>query len=803
MALQETGMKKLRLALAGMLALGAGVQAALINTINVTTLLDEDGNNPAACSLREAVKAVNTNAPYGGCAAGHPTYDNLIQLEAAEYPLTLGEITVTAEVAIVGKDRDAEAHADAIEPLTGKKPLHVRPDYDLDPLVDPNPDLGRVGTTITADASSRIFRGLSSLTLRDVELKGSDSGGSGTAVDGNGGVIYAQGPLFLTNVIIRDGRVIDSLGSGAGAGNGGAIYMAGDGSGLTMTDVTLESNVAANTGGGIAMLCEINLNPYALHSLNIKRSLFKHNSATVGAGAIDICGNTGATIDTTTFAGNVSFFSNLAVRPDSAAISFVHEGNPGLGLLTLTHVTAAEQTGHVLALKGIGAATVSGSLLAFSTAGTICFNPDLDPDIDTPSDVDAPMMTALPAGTYNAVSQDGSCEALLMRTPVDTNKDIPLGTPMNQVLAALTTGQPFTAGGPYGLTEYYLPIESGTPPTYVIDQGGSFDNCSDEDQRNVSRKSGAFCDIGAVERLKISASNDEDQNTKSTDRKATIDVLDNDTFGEAVGGPYQFPVFAPNRPVELINDADGRCKWQLETLSDGTTAGRVVVSSPNGELRDKTDPIICTYRVHNNVGDFSDPAEISVVISNVAPRARDDLYIRPVGTTEISFDPLANDDDSGDGKYGNEPEPEIAPETEPDGDPRDCEEVTPAAPAPFNHECQYTSRPNWIDLYPPIEITVQPQLGEIRGARADACPGRVTSTCLTPPLRYIAKNSFSPFSDTFTYRVYDQDEMASNAAVVTIKTDAPDIDHGGTGGSIDLLGGLILSLLGLRRLRRL
>jgi hypothetical protein len=229
----------------------------------------------------------------------------------------------------------------------------------------------------------------------------------------------------------------------------------------------------------------------------------------------------------------------------------------------------------------------------------------------------------------------------------------------------------------------------------------------------------------------------------------------------------------------------------------------VVVSSPNGELRDKDDPIVCTYQVHNTDGGVSGLAEVSVTIGNVAPKAKDDVYVRPVGTSTIYFDPLENDDDSGDGKYGNEPESEISPETEPDGDSVDCEEVSPPAAAPFDHECLFTTKPNWVDNYPPIEITEQPTLGEVRGVRADACPGRVTSTCLTPPLRYIAKNSLSPFSDTFTYRVYDQEETPSNAAVVTIKTDAPDIDHGGTGGSIDWLGGLILGLLGLRRLRRL
>ena len=44
-------------------------QAALQNTITVTTTVDENGTG-SACSLREAVQAVISKAAYGGCAAG-------------------------------------------------------------------------------------------------------------------------------------------------------------------------------------------------------------------------------------------------------------------------------------------------------------------------------------------------------------------------------------------------------------------------------------------------------------------------------------------------------------------------------------------------------------------------------------------------------------------------------------------------------------------------------------------------------------------------------------------------------------
>ncbi|MDF3031271.1 MAG: hypothetical protein K0R03_1829 [Moraxellaceae bacterium] len=794
-------MKKLRLAAAAALVMGAGVQAALTNTITVNTIDDQDGEILTECSLREAIKAVNTHAPYGGCPAGHPFNENLIQLEGEKYILDQGQLIVSAEVIISGKDRLKEDHDDQINPLTGEKPLPVRPDYD-DPA-----ESGSLasGTTITAavdpSGGSRIFFSTASMSVTDIELVGSDANGG--AVSGNGGIIYSAGSLALTNVILRDGRV---TGSGSNAGNGGAIYLAGDGTSLSLKSVTLESNAAANTGGAVAMLCSVDLSPYAQHTLSVAGSIFKDNSATMGAGAIDICGTTTASLVATTLSGNTSLMWSDSNIPDSGAIAYVQAGNPEVGQLLLTNVTAAEQNGHVLALQGLGNVAIKGSLLAFGNTSAVCFNPDLDPDTDSGSDTDAPMTSAIGSGQYNAVTAGGSCDPVLARPASgDTNKDIPVATALTSVLTTLKEGAQFTDTGPFGLTEYYLPSES--TPTFVIDQGGAFANCTDADQRGLERKSGAFCDIGAVERRQLFATNDEGMNSANTNRVAIIDVLANDHFGEGDDHPYKFVDFAEDdtgtagvnegRPVEIVDGTDddgGICKWEERELEDGTMAGRVVVTSPGGALRDLTNPIECTYRVHDTRPGSSNTATISVTISNMPPNAKNDVYVRPVGVGSISFDPLENDDDSGDGKYGNEgPLMQVPP-----GDPTQCQ-PDPDDPG----GCLYSDTPNWIDIHPPIEITQHPQLGRIESSRADVCSGRVTSTCLTPPLRYIADNSLAPFTDSFSYRVYDEDGTASNSAIVTITTDAPDIEHGGGSGSLDLLGGLILGLLGLRRLFRL
>lgn len=66
------------------------LMAADDKTIYVTTFDDEDGENTAKCSLREAVTAAATHQAYGGCPIGQTSTSmtNVIQLEEGEYKLT-------------------------------------------------------------------------------------------------------------------------------------------------------------------------------------------------------------------------------------------------------------------------------------------------------------------------------------------------------------------------------------------------------------------------------------------------------------------------------------------------------------------------------------------------------------------------------------------------------------------------------------------------------------------------------------------------------------------------------------------
>lgn len=705
----------LRVLAASALTLGLSAQARDY-VIEVNTQADEDGTNPSRCSLREAVTAVNTFRAYGGCPAGDRIYLNVIRLPAGTYELN-SELQTKHALVVAGADT---VRSDDVNPLSGAKPNRVRP------------DLSGSGTFIRAASNSRIFLAEASLTLRDLVLTGNGP------VAANGGLVYATVNLSASNVVFRNGAV---TGTTAAAGNGGAIYIARDGSGLSLEDVSLIGNEAANKGGAIAVSCRVDLVSLAKHDISISRSLLQDNEAALGAGAVELCGTTNASFSATTLS------RNRTPMAASGAITYVQPSGVWEGSLTLSHVTAVEQSGHVLSLAGLVNVGIDGSLMGFSLDGANLCHPA------------ATYVTPYgPDGTHN-VFGDGSCSRVVSST--GQNTVMSAGALLDDHLVQVDLGT-------HGLTNYYLP-RLGASPNYLVDAGAELSTCKSRDQRGVERLSGTRCDIGSVERLQLTATEDKGENRPGTDRLAIIDVLANDTFAETDSGPVGFTDNSAADPAIIATNVtpDTVCDWR--TSEDEEYPGKLVVSHEEGQVTAPDTPLQCSYQVvDRNGGAASAPAIVSVSIRNVSPRARPDRYLRRDGVVSVTFDPLENDDDSGDGKFG-----ELA-----------------------------NGEPDWEDYYP-IEIVDQPELGMVVGARSGLCPGSTVDPrpCFAPPLTYTARNNLSPFGDTFTYRVYDEEGEPSNTATVTIATDVPEPGKGG--GSLDLLGGLLLSLLGLRRFRRL
>lgn len=748
MSRKEKSMKQKNmkpLLLLAMLFVGNVALAGTVTTVKVTTTADENGSNSGACSLREALHVINdkAKAPWGGCPAGGSVGDNVIQLEAATYSLALGELVVLADVTIAGADttvsddESTTAVDESLNPYTGVAP------YRRPPL-----------TIIDANSNSRIINTLgatgSSLSLRDIELRNGRAAYASS--QGNGGAIYAALSLTLDNVLItgsyalgfQDNSVTPAVFRG---GMGGAIFLSKSSVSLSLSNTSLVANSAEGTGGALAMVCDEDLAP-AVHTIAITSSLLAGNISQRGAGVLEACGSTSVELSVSTLSANQS-----PALGQFGAVTYL-QAVSGLGALVVTNVTAAEQNvGPVFSLKGVNSVSLNNSLLIGNDGGN-CL---LDSDISFPS------------GNYNSID-NASCDALLLS--VLNSSSANLHPPANQLANELLT--PLALKG--GLTKVYL---LNANSAYALNKGLTGDSCSGTDQRGLSRKNGATCDIGAVERLQPTAVDDEAENGTDS-RVIIVDVLANDSFGESDSGPSRFAdpdLDGGQEAVEVVNGGDLLsagpppkyvCTWGKKNDSVEAHRNKLIIDNL-GAITPEITPITCTYKIHvvsAGVPDSSTVATVTAAVKNISPKAINNIYVRPVGVSSISINPLSNDTDADDA-------------------------------SPFD---------SLLNPYP-IYISSQPTLGHIEGVSGH-CPdynpsSGVEKICYAVPLKYVADNPQSPFADSFQYSVFDDDGKSSTAATVTIKTDAPDIDKGETGGSLDFAGGLLLALLGLRRARKL
>jgi CSLREA domain-containing protein len=199
-------------------------------TITVNTT-DDELNGDDDCSLREAIRAANTNSVVSGCAAGSGT-DTII-LPSGTYTLTM-----------IGTMEDSA--------LTG----------DLD-ITDDLTVIGDGASTTIIDGNGSITRdrvfhivGTNSVAFSGIAIQDGNTGGGA-----NGGGLLNYGMLTMTTSIIRN----NVAAHGAGILNVGTI---------TLISTTVSLNVAFDDGGGIR-----NDNV-----LTVIHSTIGHNTAWSGSG---------------------------------------------------------------------------------------------------------------------------------------------------------------------------------------------------------------------------------------------------------------------------------------------------------------------------------------------------------------------------------------------------------------------------------------------------------------------------------------------------------------------------------------
>jgi CSLREA domain-containing protein len=203
-------MKRLLLIVIAMAATLVAVPSAQAVDINVTTTDDVYDASPSDCSLREAITSAQTNAAFGGCAAGFGS--DSIKLPAGTYKITRA-----------GADED----------------LNVTGDFDVVGTNNLTIEPSQIGEKVVVDANGldRVFdqQGASTFSLRFLQAKG----GVLTLIEDGGGIRNAIGSLLLEGVTVSGNSSKYSAG-------GIAVYNS-----LTALNSTISGNSADGQGGGL------------------------------------------------------------------------------------------------------------------------------------------------------------------------------------------------------------------------------------------------------------------------------------------------------------------------------------------------------------------------------------------------------------------------------------------------------------------------------------------------------------------------------------------------------------------------
>lgn len=248
-------------------------QRQLLASFTVTTLLDSaDGSTDGQISLREAIIATETNAPFGDAPAGELGGDTIrfdAALDGQTIALTNGELAITQRLNIVG---------------------------------------GGTDVTISADLGSRVFN---INTSDEVRLSGITVSGEGQI--SSGGVdVTGGGLLRLSQVVFRAGGGFDFDTFSSGSRSGGAIHNVGS------EIISIGSSFVGNSAvSGGAIYSEDG-------RLFLRDNTFERNLSDSRGGAIHLLGGSHF-FDTVTFDDNTAVVDQLFRNGGTGGAVFVAE----------------------------------------------------------------------------------------------------------------------------------------------------------------------------------------------------------------------------------------------------------------------------------------------------------------------------------------------------------------------------------------------------------------------------------------------------------------------------------------------
>lgn len=493
-------------------------------TITVTTTNDEFDltGTGAGCSLREAVQAANSNAPFGGCPAGSDP--DQITLPAGTYAFSLSGTEASANVGIDDLDVDGA--------LTIVGLGH--------PIIDAN-DLDRVFEVGGGD----------SLTLRGLALT------DGTAESG-GAIRVSSGTLSLVDVVVDLSAA--TVGSFSAFGGGifaetSAVSIAG--SRITNNSVTSASGALGEqaSGGGISLRGG---------TLTVTDSLISGNAARDFGGGIDAIQNGTVTLTNVTIASNRALDGDgIALRNASGTLTNVTIAGNGLGasgkgggmyadlsgatdVIALENVTFSTNTGGASGGSGGSIYVVPASLGSVTARNTIAAHPLAGGNCGgkSPSYTNGHNLEFVPGGTSSPCFT-------LAGDPTTV-----FGDPMFPVDGVGNIAPAADNGGP--------------TPTIALGAGSAALNAGIavvgvvSDQRGVPRPFGVAPDIGAYER---SFCRDVLVNRVGTPGNDSI---------TGTSGPDGILGLGGNDVINGLGARDGLCGGGGNDVLDGSTGNDVL-----------------------------------------------------------------------------------------------------------------------------------------------------------------------------------------------------------------------------------
>lgn len=505
-------------------------------TIRVDTIAEDD---PARCTITNAILSAESNAAVGGCQAGRAATVDVIWVPAGTYTITSPYVNdfwgnstafpvITSALVIQGAGRDLTIIERPAGAFFRFRFFYARAALELRDLTlgggDVSPDYSG-GAVFTEDhvvvARHVRFTGNRARhggAIADLNYFGTNGGkytivgsrfdansastGGAINVSPGGSLIVRDTTVFVGNTASASGGAIHSWGGApfptidiadtefqlnrADGGNGGAIHAPAP----ALTRVKFVANVARDGGGAL----------YGSGRPVIDQSTLERNSARQ-AGAIHLAGGTGIEVRHSTFLNNVATdFSGGAILIDdrvgaSTIVNSTFSGNKAVdrggavylhgGTLTINNVTATANTsnyGPGLALGSSGGtkAWMSNSIFAGGIAGGI-----------VAQDIRADPSEQLTSLGHNIVGSDQGVVGLF--TAVGDQ----VGTPDAPLDAGLL---PLASNG--GPTQTHALAASSR----ALDRGsaagpGQQSACEPADQRGEPRPGAgsAGCDIGAYE----------------------------------------------------------------------------------------------------------------------------------------------------------------------------------------------------------------------------------------------------------------------------------------------------------------